>query len=54
MDRWSYPFGEVAAGPTAVGPDALVDEPMRHRHLMTSSPAAAAAASACWPGMTWP
>jgi len=37
-----------------VGPDALVDEPMGHRHLMTSSPAAAAAASACWPGMTWP
>ena len=38
----------------AVGPDALVDESVRHRHLMTSSPAAAAAASACWPGMTWP
>ena len=35
-----------------VRPDALVNEPMRHRHLITSSPAAAAAASACWPGMT--
>ena len=37
-----------------VGPDALVDETVRHRHLVTSSPAAAAAASACWPGITWP
>ena len=37
-----------------VGSNALVDEPMRHRHWVTSSPAAAAAASACWPGMTWP
>lgn len=35
-----------------VGPDALVDESVRHRHLVTSSPAAAAAASACWPGIT--
>ena len=46
-------FDHRASVPT-VGPDTFLAESVRYRHLETSSPAAAAAASACWPGMTWP